>query len=412
MTGEPVQLSVANFKPNSFIVIENKQDQEVFFIVRQGHVKVTSSVQALLKAPPEIKGPGDFFGVIGAMTGHVRNETAVSMDACSLICVKKSQFGFLIQKNAPLAMKIIRSYSRDIRNLNQELARRTTRGAASEDNPDSLYFVGEYYFQHDQPNLAAYVFSQYLRLYPEGNLMGEAKEKLESIPGVDPSKFEPRSDFNRVYQDGEMIFSEFEPGHELFIIQNGKIKITKIVNGQELLLAVVDPGSIVGEMAILDNKNRTASAISFGETRLMAVNRANFEKVVIQNATMATKLITILSDRIWTIYKQLANLLLTDPLARLWDTLYTQMLKQHVAIEPKKTFHFAFGPAELLKLTGLEGPAAEVALKKLLGHIKISVRNDKIFCEDISEIKKEVEFAMRMQERGAKLEASKRRVGP
>lgn len=410
MTGEQVQLSVANFKANSFIIIENKKDHDLFFIIRSGRVKITSSVQALLKEAPPVKGPGDFFGVIGAMTGHVRNETAVATENVSLICVKRSQFGFLIQKNTPLAMKIIRSFSLELRNLNQELAKRTTKGLASDENPDSIYSVGDYYFQHDQPNIAAYVFAQYLRLRPDGSYAAEAKDRLESMPGIDPAVLEPRADFNRVYQDGEMVFSEFEPGHEFFIIQSGMVRITKIVNGQEIQIAKLAAGEIFGDMAILDNKPRTASAIAFGETKLMAVSRANFEKIVIQNATMATKLITGLSNRIWTIYKQLANLLLIDPGARMWDTLYTELLKQHIPLEPKKTFHFTFGPNELLKMTGLEGPAGESAVKKLLGHRVMSVRNEKIFCEDIAEIKKEVEFAMRMQERGAKVEASKRRL--
>ncbi len=411
MSQEQVQLSVANFKPASYIIIENKKDHDFFFIIRSGKVKITSSVQALTREQPPVLKEGDFFGVIGSMTGHVRNETAVALEQTSLIAVKKSQFGFLIQKNAPLALKIIKSFSKDLRNLNQELAKRTTKGDATSESPENIFYNGEYYFKNDQPNIAAYIYLQYLRLHPEGQFVTEAKERLESIPGLDMEKFKAKADFNRVYPDNEMIFSEFEPGHELFIIQSGKVKITKIVNNQELLIAVLGPGDIFGEMAILDDKPRAASATAFGEVKAMAVNRANFEKVVIQNVTMATKLITLLSDRIWTIYRQLGNLLFADPAARLWDTLQTQVLKQHIILEPKKTHHFSFGPKELLKMTGLEGAMGEQALKKVLGNRVMSVKTEKIYCEDLAEIKKEVDFAMKMQQRDAKLEASKRRQG-
>ena len=49
-----------------------------------------------------------------------------------------------------------------------------------------------------------------------------------------------------------MIFSEHEPGEDLYIIQQGKVKITKIINNQEVLLAVLQPGDIFGEMALLE----------------------------------------------------------------------------------------------------------------------------------------------------------------
>ncbi len=412
MSTEQVQLSVANFKPGSFIIIENKKDHDFFFIIRSGHVKISSTRLSLTGETPPVLNPGDFFGVIGAMTGHVRNETAVSMDAVSLIAVKKAQFGFLIQKNTPLAMKIIRAFSRDLRRLNDELGKRTTKGVVADDNPENLFHNGEYYYNHDQPNLAGYIYFQYLRFHANGQFVVQAKERLESIPGLDTSKFAAREEFNRTYLDSEMIFSEFEPGHELFIIQGGKVKITKIVNDQEILLAVLNPGDIFGEMAILDNVPRGASAIAFGEVKVMAVSRANFEKVVIQNTTMATKLISTLSERLWTLYRQLGSLLFTDPTARLWDTLLTQLLKNHIAIEPKKHHHFTFGQKELMKMVGLEGPSGEQAMKKIISNRVFSIKNEKIYCEDIVEIQKEVDFALKMQQRDAKLEASKQQRRP
>ncbi len=132
---------------------------------------------------------------------------------------------------------------------------------------------------------------------------------------------------NRVYKDNTMIFSEYEPGNELFIIQAGKVKITKIVD-EEVLLAVLKPGDIFGEMALLDNKPRSASAISFGDVTLLAINKQNFETMVQQQPQLATRLIQLLSERIWTAYRQLENLMIKSEIGRIYDTLLIQVEKQ------------------------------------------------------------------------------------
>lgn len=410
MNQAQIQLSVANFKAGSYIIIENKKDRDFFFIVRQGKVQVESSVQNLTGSSTRLLKAGDFFGVIGAMTGHARIETAIAVENTSLIAVKKSQFGFLIQKNTPLAMKIIRSFSRDLRLFDSELAKRTSTGEQhDEDNPENLFFTAEYYFKHDQIETAVYIYIQYLKNNPFGENVDLAKSRISTVADLDLGHYKSHKDFNRTYSDGELLFSEHEPGHELYIIQNGKVKITKIISNKEILIAVLNAGDIFGEMALLDNKNRSASAIAFGDTTLMAVNRANFEKIVVQNTAMATKLITLLSDRIWTIYKQLANLLYTKPVARLWDTLLTQMLKDHVQFAPKQPYHFTFGTSELLKMVGLDGQEGDKAVNELLSHKNIQIMGNKIYCDDISVLKKEVEFFQKMQERESKREASRRR---
>jgi len=116
-----------------------------------------------------------------------------------------------------------------------------------------------------------------------------------------------------------MIFSENEPGTELYIIQRGVVKISKIVEDNEVLLALLKPGDIFGEMALLENKPRSASAIASEDVSVMVVTKSNFERMVQTQPQLITKLTTKLAERLWLIYKQLANTLIQDPLGRLYD---------------------------------------------------------------------------------------------
>ena len=410
MSNNELKLSLANFKPNTYIVVENKKDNDYFFIIRQGRVRISKSISPLLGETDSMLGPGDFFGVIGAMTGHPRIETALAIDEVSLIVCKRNQFGFLIKKNAPLALKIIRSFSNSLRHFDLELAKRTTQqNTHDENNPDNLYHVGEYYYQTNIYKIAFYIFSRYISLFPEGKFVNEAKGRISALGDVSLTNELDATSFNRSYKNGEMLFSEFEPGKELFIVQSGKVKITKIINNQELLIAVLNPGDIFGEMALLDNNNRAAGAIAFGDVNLIAVSKENFDKIVVQNVNMSSKLITLLSNRIWTIYRQLGTLLLASPLGRIYDTLLTHIMQNHIPIKPKRAYLFNFGPNELIKMVGMTGKEGETTLEKMFSNPIMSVRSGKIYCDDVNQLKKEVQFSKRQQEREMKIEQSKQK---
>jgi len=204
-----------------------------------------------------------------------------------------------------------------------------------------------------------------------------------------------------------MIFCESEPGFELYIIQSGQVKITKIVD-EEVLLAVLKQGDIFGEMALLENKPRSASAISFGQVTVMAINKSNFESMVQAQPQLATRLIQILSERIWTAYRQLENLTIKDTTGRIYDTLLTQIEKQRLPIKPKQAFNFQFGVKELLNMIGLSQEKGEMQIIQLIDNKLFSLEAGKIVCHDIAELEKIVLFHRKKSAMERKREASKK----
>ena len=405
-TPQQVQLSLAKFSPSSVITIEDKKVLNYFFIIREGKVRVKKSILTMSGSKEEILGKGDFFGVVGAMTGRPCIETAIAIEPTSLILCKKNQFGFLIEKNAPFAMKIIRSFSKDLRYFNNELVKRTTNETANSNNLDNLFYVGEYYYQAGQNKAASYIFKRYLEISPIGTFRDQAEDRLEALRDVYLSNDINTQQTNRIYKDGELLCSEFEPGKELFIIKNGRVKITKMINNQEILISFLKSGDMFGEMSLLDNKDRAATTIAYGDVEVITVNKESFTQVVLQNTKIATKLITFLSDRIWTIYRQLANLILIDPVGRLYDTLLTQLLKNRIPIT-ENSHQFDFGEEELLKMLGLSDLKSKPVLEKTYANKIIQKRNDKIFCSNMASLQKEVEFARRLQDIELKRERGK-----
>jgi len=403
------QFKVENYLSNSFVTVEGKKNADNFYIIRSGKVKVQKENPVVAEQPYTVLDPGDFFGVISCMSGHTRIESAIALSDVSLISVHREQFGILIQKNPIVAMKIIRFFSRKLRDFDQAITKLTFKSHVEED-PSHLFSIGEYYFKKKALNHAAYAYQRYLQHSPNAQNRDNAIARLKSMKKPLKVQENPQAaGLSRRYNDNTMIFCENEPGNELFIIQQGKVKITKIVD-EEVLLAVLSPGDIFGEMALLDNKPRSASAITFGDSSLLAINKANFEGMVQAQPQLATKLIQLLSERIWTAYRQLENLMINDPLGRIYDTLLIQIEKERIRISPKQSHNFEFGAKELINMVGLPPDKGEVLIVQLLEDKYFRLEEGKIICTDLEELEKNVQFYKKKSALERKREAARQKM--
>ena len=156
---------------------------------------------------------------------------------------------------------------------------------------------------------------------------------------------------------------------------------------------MLQPGDIFGEMAILDNKPRTATASTSGDVGLLAINKVNFDKMVRAQPQLATKLITLLSERIWTAYRQLANLMIGDILGRIYDTLLTVVEKNHIPILSKGKYTFEFGGSDLLKMVSLDPRKDEGQLVNIFNKNRwLRLDGNRIVCNNLAELEKQVSF--------------------
>jgi CRP-like cAMP-binding protein len=379
-------------------VVEGKQNADRFFIIRQGKVLISKEVEVVEEEGGNVLGPGDFFGVVSTMSSHSHIETAKALTDVTLISVAKEQYGQLIEKNTPVAMKIIMQFSKRMRYLDEALTRLTLNDTANSDS-SHLYKVAEYYAKQNRYDQAYFAYHKYISHCPHGQNVNLARERMMKIaPYATSVKLQHRPDeFNRTYPKDSMIFCEGEPGDELYIIQRGSVKITKIVDNNEVLLAVLKTGDIFGEMALLESKPRVASAAAYEDCVVLAVNRANFERMVGNQPQIIARLTQLLADRIWFIYKQLANTLLADPLGRMYDALQIQLEKNRVDIHSKAPYTFNFGPKELLNMVGIPQKEGVLVVRKLLENQKIRVLNEKMNAIDISEISRQTDYYWKMQ---------------
>ena len=89
-----------------------------------------------------------------------------------------------------------------------------------------------------------------------------------------------------------VVFFENEEGDFFFMILEGRIKVTILGDdGREIILSVLGPGDFFGEMALLDNEPRSATAIAIEETELLSLHRTDFQTALAENTEITTALI-------------------------------------------------------------------------------------------------------------------------
>ena len=379
------------FKPGSYILVEDQKTHNEFYIIVNGKLK---SYKNINPSQSNMLGPGDFFGLESAMSRQTPLETVIAMTECKLIEVPYTQFGTLIQKNAPVALKIIRSFSFKLRAFDKAITNHSKQDNHTEGiQNEEIYKLAEFWQSKNETSKAIYAFRSYLKYEPSGYKAEAAKNHLQMLDAPLSSEQEVDSKLTRSsLQENEILFCEHETGEDCFIIQEGRIKIIKIVHSQETILAILKPGDIFGEMAILEGKPRTATAIAAEEVRLMRINKANFQELVQAQPILATKLITLLSERIWVAYRQLSNLFLKSVEARLYDLLLTFLYKEHVPILSRVSYSFTFGGSDLLKMAGLDPQENEHYLMSIFAGDILNLHEGKIICSDLEKLRDRVFF--------------------
>jgi len=97
---------------------------------------------------------------------------------------------------------------------------------------------------------------------------------------------------------GDIIFSEGEIGNEMFIIQSGTVELHKTIGKETHILATLEKGDFFGEMSVLEDLPRTASARAKTDVELVRINGATFDSMLKGNTEIAVRMMRKLSRRL------------------------------------------------------------------------------------------------------------------
>ena len=186
--------------------------------------------------------------------------------------------------------------------------------------------------------------------------------------------------FGKKIPPGTVLFHEGDRGEEMFILQSGKVKISKRIRGVEKTLAMLEKGEFFGEMAILNDKPRSATAETVDECELLVIDRKTFDTLLRSNVEIAIRFIKRLADRLREANDQMEALMIKDNTSRLVSVLARQVK------EWKKGGGFYITIDDLAGVAGIENSQVKMILEKLANVRIVELSNEKVHIESQEQV--------------------------
>jgi len=331
-----MKIPIKNYIKDAYIYLSGKLPPKEFYIIKSGSVKITKSNPILGGIIEEIRSVGYIFGIIQCITNIQEDESAQALTDCEIFVINKDKIEDLFLNHKKIILKILSEYSEILRKLDSDLINYNFF-PDSNNRKDKIFDIVKKYIDVDQKEKAAHLLKSILNEYPDDNIVRErALGILSKLPDVNIYKSD--GIINEIsVPAGTVLFTEFELSDDFYVIKKGKVNITKLRHDKEILLAILGDGDIFGEMSILNDKPRNATAFAVEDTDIMVINKKGIDKLP---PPIFFRALEFLSKRIWLVQQQLICYKLPLIISRLYFMLVSKV--RQVISNPEEEFNNSF----------------------------------------------------------------------
>lgn len=126
----------------------------------------------------------------------------------------------------------------------------------------------------------------------------------------------------KTYPPGSLLYSPHQPVETLFILKRGRVRIFRISpDGRALTTAIVNPGTIFGEMIIIGQQMHDSFAEALDEVVVCVMNRADVQRLLLGDPRIATRIADILGRRVAQLEQRLTDSVFKTVPERIASTL-------------------------------------------------------------------------------------------
>lgn len=193
--------------------------------------------------------------------------------------------------------------------------------------------------------------------------------------------------FGKQYNTGEIIFCEFEPGNSFYLIQTGRVKISKVVKDKEKTMDILGVGDIFGEMAILEEQPRSATATAIEPVSVLHFDRDNFVSMMMSQPQLAFKLLVVFSKRIYDAKRRLMILLLDDIQSKISD-VFLMLAEKEPTYAHMREVSFPVTMDDVANWAGTSVDQVSEQLNHWAKIGKIELYADRIFVRNLADFKR------------------------
>ena len=195
----------------------------------------------------------------------------------------------------------------------------------------------------------------------------------------------------RTFRSGEVIFHRDDPGQVLYVIKEGKVKISLVSpDGQEIVLAVLGKGECFGEFAILDGLTRSADAITLEKVECYTLQRSDFHNAILKNPKIAIQVLEVLTKRLRINDQMVEDLIFLDVYGRVAKKLLELAETHGEKVENGTRINVRLTQQELASMVG----ASRESVNKVMGYFTdknfISTDKHRITLHRITELKRRI----------------------
>jgi CRP-like cAMP-binding protein len=256
---------IESLKPNGYVFREDDRSMD-FYVVKGGRIDIRKETPF----GPQILGvlsADTIFGEMNFIDRTHRSSDAVAVEPSACYTFSFSALDQLMDEDKELAVGLHwafwRSLSEKVRDANEQL---------------------KLFFQEDAKKGQGRKRAEGKREMQEVTVKSEDKVDLFKERGLSAGEMKLLATFSSEerFREGSVIFREGEKGDKLFIVLDGRVRISKFIPGVgEEALTVLDRGDFFGEMALIDDKARSADAKAHeGDATVLSIDRATLNEIL------------------------------------------------------------------------------------------------------------------------------------
>lgn len=188
--------------------------------------------------------------------------------------------------------------------------------------------------------------------------------------------------FGRRFAAGETLFQEGAPATEAFLLQEGRVRLLKRVAMTDRSLAVVKPGDLFGEGALLANTSYGSTAVAVTEGTVLALDRVTFRSLLEQHPRVSARVLDQLVRRLRDAEDQIEIMMLRGVQSKVTSAL----LK--LAGRATGSAEISVSPVELSTRVGLDVEAVKRTVARLRERQYIRIAGERIEIPDVEALRR------------------------
>ena len=226
------------------------------------------------------------------------------------------------------------------------------------------------------------------------------EQQVELLSGVDIFEDLLKEEVREIFDDllerhaeidlgaGEIFYTPQQPDGKLLILIKGGVRIYKMVGGREFTLEVVNSGTVFGEVAFTDHRLRDAYAEATEPSILLAMERSDVERLILQKPKVGLRLVSLLSERLHYYETRIEDVTLKGVPARLASLILFLIESEGVQVPGEIRIPTRYTHGHLGTMIGANREAVTRAFGRLQDEGALQLRRRIIYVEDVGALER------------------------